>query len=201
MIHQPLADRRVYVVDDEAPLRSMIRRVLTGAGIYTEEFDSAEAFREGYSGRPIGCVLLDVRLPGMNGLDLLATIRQQPPANPVIILSGFADIEMAVTAVQAGAMEVLQKPFRSEKLFEAVDKGFRQISSLKLSGEVRRGLTPREREVLMASSDGAPTMTVSSRLNLSPRTVEMHRAAIVKKFDVRNMTEALLTAQKAGYIG
>jgi two-component system, LuxR family, response regulator FixJ len=192
----PLQDRRAYVVDDEAGMRTVIRRILTAAGIYTEEFESAEALLEGYSARPIGCVLLDVRLPGMSGLELLKQIRRQPPPNPIIILSGFADIAMAVEAVSSGALDVLQKPFRKQQLLDAVTKAYRAMPAIAAAGEEIVPLTPREREVLQACSDGAPTKVVAFRLGLSTRTVEMHRSTIVKKLGVLNMTQALLIAKE-----
>lgn len=199
MNQRSVTDRRAYVVDDDAALRATIRRILTPAGVYTEEFSSAEAFLQGYSGRPVGCVLLDVRLPGMSGLDLLTTIRSQPPANAFIILSGYADIPMTVTAVKAGAVEVLEKPFRNQRLIEAVAQALDKVGSHQ-SRSPSVPLTPREREVLVASSDGAPAKVVAFRLDLSPRTLEAHRATIVKKLGVRNMTQALLTAKESGYI-
>ncbi|HEX6376222.1 MAG TPA: response regulator [Allosphingosinicella sp.] len=192
-----MIDRRAYIVEDDSSLRNTIRRILTGSGIYTEEFGSAEAFLCGYGERPLGCVLLDMQLPGKSGLELLANIRPRAPANPVIILSGRLDIPTAVSAVRAGAMEVLEKPFRKERLLDTVDQAFRVISLINKSRTTDlTALTPREEEVLRAFSDASPTKVVAARLGLSARTVEMYRAVIVKKLGMKNMTQALLLAKE-----
>ena len=191
---------RTYIVDDDPGLRRTIARVLTRAGFDVEEFDSAEELLADYSKRPPGCILLDVRMPGMNGLDLLEVITTRPPANPVIMLSGHADVPSAVRAVKAGALDFLQKPFKQDQLLTAVARACQQIEKqVALSGDIE-ALTPREREVLQSFSDGAPNKVVAARLSLSPRTVEMHRARIFRKLDVSNLPQALFRARDARLI-
>ena len=172
--------RRAYIVEDDAALRRTMVRMLSGAGVESEEFETAEEFLADYSNRPIGCVLLDVRLPGMDGLERLEQTAELDPANPIIMVSGFGDIPSAVRAVKMGALDFVQKPFRKEQLLDVLDK--------------------RERDVLAAFADGAPNKVVAHRLELSPRTVEMHRARIFKKLGVRNLPQALLRARTAGLI-
>lgn len=201
VIATAVPDRRAYVVEDNAALRGTLRRILTSAGIYAQEFESAESFLEGYGGRPLGCVLLDVRLPGMSGLDLLPLLRRQAPPNPVIVMSGHADIPLAVAAIRTGAIEVLEKPFRKQRLLEAVDQAFQVIASTQRSlPAALESLTSRERQVLLAFAGGDPTKLVAAKLNLSPRTIEMYRTGIVKKLGVRNMTQAVLRAKECGYV-
>ena len=200
-MHQRILDRRAYIVDDDEKLRTMIRRILTSDGVYSEEFESAEAILDGYSDRPLGCVLLDVRLPGMSGLDLLLELEKKFPPNPVIVVSGYADLPMAVAAVKSGALNILQKPFQKQELLSAVHNAFELIQSKQSTDTTWiQILSPKEKDVLLAFGDGAPNKVVADRLNLSLRTVEMHRANIVKKMNVVNMTQALLKAKETGYI-
>lgn len=188
----------VYIVEDDAALRRTIRRMLAHLDASVEEFDSAEAFLVHYSDRPIGCVLLDMRLPGMSGLDLLERASGLRPANPVIMLSGFGDVPSAVRAVKMGALDFLQKPFSREQLLNVVEKA---LITIRADAERRmnfEALTQREREVLKSFSSGAPNKIVAFELGLSPRTVEMHRARIFKKLAVTNLAQALLRARDAG---
>ena len=192
-------DRRVYMVEDDEALRRTIRRVLTDAGIYTEEFESGEALLEGYSGRPLGVILLDMRLPGIGGLELLERLESLSPANPVIMISGHGDIPSAVRAVKGGAIDFLQKPFRKDELIKAVQNAFEQIEAVG-SADAFEALTPREKEVLRAFADGTSNKVAAARLNLSSRTVEMHRSRIIRKFGATNLTQAILRARDMGLI-
>lgn len=195
-----MAERRLYIVDDDAALRTMIRRMLSDSAVEVEEFGSAEKFLAGYSERPRGCILLDLRLPGMDGLEVLEHIADLSPANPVIMLSGYADVPSAVRAVQKGAVDFLQKPFQKERLLDVVGKGFEKLEAAAVEDRDFGSLTPREREILIAFSDGAPNKIVAAKLGLSPRTVEMHRARIFRKLGVTNLAQALLRARAAGVI-
>lgn len=192
-----MASRRVYIVDDDPALRRMIRRILADIGVECEEFASAEAFLPDYFQRPAGCVLLDVQLPGMDGLELLDQISSLDPANTIIMLSGFADIPSAVRAVKTGAIDFLQKPFRKANLLHVVERALAGIETQQARVEEIEALTPREREVLQAFSDGAQNKVVAHRLALSPRTVEMHRARIFNKLGVSNLSQALFRAREA----
>ena len=194
-----MLDRRGYVVEDDEALRRTIRRALTDAGIYTVEFDSAEALLEGYSERPLGVILLDMRLPGMSGLELLDRLENLLPANPVVMISGYGDIPSAVRAVRQGALDFLQKPFRKDELISVIQGAFARIEAVESAGAFE-SLTAREKEVLLAFADGTSNKVVASRLNLSSRTVEMHRSRIIRKFGVANLTQALLRARDMGLI-
>ena len=117
-------DRRAYIVDDDAALRSTMVRILMGSGLIAEEFDSAESFLHNLSERPAGCILLDVTLPGISGIQLLHRIRSQAVSHQVIMVSGCGDIALAVEAVKAGALDFVQKPFRADQLRHVVEKAF-----------------------------------------------------------------------------
>lgn len=196
-----LIDRRAYVIDDNDELRRTVSRMLTGAGIYTETFDSSEAFLEKFADLPLGCILLDVRLPGLNGLELLQRLKREGLPHPVIMMSGHGDIPTAVEAVKGGARDFVQKPFRKDELLAVVGLAFEAITSLARSGAHRiELLTPREKNILAAFAHGIPNKIVANNLGLSTRTVEMHRANIVKKLKVDNLTQALFLAKESGFI-
>jgi len=196
----PMGSRHAYIVEDDPALRRIIARMLNDVGTLTEEFGSAEAFLEGYSNRPMGCVLLDVRLPGIDGLELLETIANLAPPNPIVMISGFGDIPSAVRAVKMGALDFLQKPFGKDRLLGVVEKAFERIEATTRTDREFERLTPREREVLIAFHGGAPNKIVAAKLGLSPRTVEMHRARLFQKLGVTNLAQALMRARDAGLI-
>ena len=187
-----MADRRVYVVDDDSALRLLVRRMLADSGAHVEEFGSAEEFLSGYSERPIGCVLLDVRLPGIGGLQVLERVSRSRPANPIIMVSGFGDIPSAVKAVKSGALDFVQKPFQKAQLLDVVNRAFDTIANSVARDQELESLTSRERDVLKALRSGAANKIVAAELGLSPRTVEMHRSRIFKKLGVSNLAQALL---------
>jgi len=191
----------VYIVDDDAGLRAIVRGMLRDPSVRFEEFESAESFLTGYSDRPSGCVLLDVRLPGMNGLEVLERISVLQPPNAIIMLSGFGDIPSAVRAVKMGAADFVQKPFRKDQLVEVVRKAFESVEAMAKTSRQMEALTPREREVLIAFREGEQNKVVAARLGLSPRTVEMYRARLFAKLGVSNLPQALLKAREAGLIG
>ena len=196
-----LTDRRAYIVDDEQALRSLIRRILVPAGILTEEFSSAEEFLSSKQTRPLGCILLDVRLPGMSGMGLLEQLLRDEVRHPVIMISGHGDISLAVGAIKSGALDFVEKPFRNHKLLETVRSAFGIVATM---SEARfkkiELLSPRERAVLKAFVDRSTDKVVGRALDLSPRTIEATRASIIKKLDVRSFTQALFLAKDAGIL-
>jgi len=181
-------------------LRAVMKGMLGNGSVKFEEFDSAESFLEGYSNRPAGCVLLDVRLPGMNGLEVLERISALPPRNAIIMVSGFGDIPSAVRAVKMGAADFVQKPFRKEQLLNHVEKAFESVEATAQQCRELKALTPREREVLVAFREGEQNKVIAARLGLSPRTVEMYRARLFAKLGVTNLSQALRKAKEAGLI-
>jgi two-component system response regulator FixJ len=178
-----------------------MRAMLADPSVEIEDFESAETFLSNYSARPAGCVLLDVKLPGMNGLEVLERISVLAPRNAIIMVSGFGDIPSAVRAVKMGAADFVQKPFRKEQLVTVVTKAFEAIEDIMRQGRDIEALTPREREVLISFREGEQNKVVAARLGLSPRTVEMYRARLFTKLGVTNLSQALLRAKAAGLIG
>ena len=193
--------RYIYVVDDDPGLRAVMRAMLEDPSVKVEEFESAEMFLDGYSSRPAGCVLLDVKLPGISGLQVLERISGLAPRNAIVMVSGFGDIPSAVRAVKMGAVDFVQKPFRKEQLRAVVAKSFEAVEDILRQGRDLEALTPREREVLVAFREGEQNKVVAARLGLSPRTVEMYRARMFAKLGVTNLSQAILRAKEAGLIG
>lgn len=190
--------RYAYIVEDDGALRKLVRRILAEEDAEIAEFSSAEEFLEGYTRRPIGCVLLDLRLPGMSGLELLQQMVNLKPANSVVIMSAYGDVPSAVMAIQHGAIDFVQKPFRKNDLLKVVRRAFAKVEEVTLTCEHLDALTPREREVLNAFRLGEQNKVVAARLGLSPRTVEMHRARIFRKLGVANLSQALLRIRDSG---
>jgi two-component system response regulator FixJ len=189
------------VIDDEPAIRTLIRRILTPVGVLTDEFDSAEAFLSDLQGRSMGCILLDLNLPGISGLEMLQRLRSEGVPDPVIMISGQAEIPLALDALRAGALDFIAKPFEKEKLLRSVGGAFEAVRKLEAAGAGNlKLLSAREREVLKVLEDGSSNKVVARALGLSTRTVENHRANIVRKLGVENLTQALFLAKDAGVL-
>lgn len=195
------ACRRAYIVDDEPRLRALVRQALSGAAIEVEEFASSESFLAGHQRRGPGCIIVDIGLPGISGLDMLEMIARDGAANPAVVLSGNGNVPSAVRAGRLGVVDFIEKPFRVAALIAAVEKALEQIRTAEAapSGALS-SLTPRERQVLRAFADGAANKAVAFSLGLSVRTVEFYRANIVRKLGVRNLTQALFLARDGGLL-
>lgn len=193
--------RRAYVIDDEPLTRDMVQRLLTDAGIVAIGFDSCESFLERHPNRPAGCIILDLCLPGMGGLELLETISAERAAFPVIVLSGTGNVPTAMRAGQLGVIEFVEKPFRMEQLLAATEKAFELLRTRELSGVgALHRLTAREKELLVSFGDGAANKVVAHNLGLSVRTVEVYRANMMRKLGVRSLTQAVLIAKEGGFL-
>lgn len=201
-----MSDKRmVHVVDDDEALRRSASFLLKTSGYAVTAWPSGVAFlREARHAEP-GCVLLDVRMPEMDGLEVQATMIERGIAMPVIILTGHGDIGMAVAAMKVGAVDFLEKPFEKAGLIEALTEGFRRLDGLDAdqdraqeAGVRIAGLTPREQDVLNGLARGLPNKTIAYDLEISPRTVEVHRANMMTKLGVRSLSDALRLAFAAG---
>jgi two-component system response regulator FixJ len=189
--------RRAYVIDDETLTRAMVQQLLTEAGFTVLAFDSCESFLERHAHRRPGCIILDLSLPGMGGLELLETIGADSAAFPVIVLSGTGSVPSAMRAGQLGVIEFIEKPFRIDRLLAAAQGACELLRSRELSGVgALHSLTPREKQLLISLGDGAPNKVVAHNLGLSVRTVEVYRANMIRKLGVRSLTQAVLIARE-----
>ncbi len=197
MTSKPVTDTPiVYIVDDNEGVRETIKSLFESVDQAVEAFASARAFLDSYPVGQPGCLIADVRMPEMSGLELHEEMRRRSIDLPVIIITGFGDVEMAVNAMKAGAADFISKPYKEQELLDRVQKAIsRSLEARRADGreqEVRERLarlTPREREVLDLVVAGEPNKRIAHRLSLSEKTVEFHRANIMKKLEARSVAE------------
>jgi len=195
----------VHVVDDEESIRRSLDFLLRAAGFLVEKWEDGESFLQGANPANPGCVLLDVRMPGMDGLQVQAEMAARGYNFPVVVLTGHGDIATAVRAMREGAIDFLEKPFNRERLLQALEFGFAQLGDREASRKREQWaktqtalLTAREREVLEGLACGYPNKTIAYDLGISSRTVEVYRANVMTKFEVSNFADALRIAFAAG---
>ncbi|NIJ63235.1 two-component system response regulator FixJ [Sphingomonas leidyi] len=189
--------RLVHIVDDEDSVRNSIGFMLRTTGYAVRLWPSGTAFlRELRSVEP-GCVLLDIRMPEIDGLQVQQLLNERGAAMPVIVLTGHGDVAVAVKAMRAGAVDFLEKPFEADRLLNAIDKAFERMresnggSRTDAARTQLANLSAREREVLEGLAAGFPNKTIAYDLGISPRTVEVHRANLMQKLGARSLSEAL----------
>jgi two-component system response regulator FixJ len=179
--------------------------MLKTSGFAVESWASGTAFLKEVRHAATGCILLDVRMPEMDGLEVQQELNERGVAMPVIVLTGHGDISIAVRAMKAGAVDFIEKPFEKAVLLDAIDAAFARLED-KEGRSTRAGdavvavaaLTPRERDVLDGLAQGLPNKTIAYDLGISPRTVEVHRANLMTKLAVRSLSDALRIAFAAG---
>lgn len=204
-----MADRRlVHLVDDEESVRRSVGFLLKSSGYAVQSWVSGTLFLKDIHHLATGCVLLDVRMPGMDGLEVQAAMAARGVTMPVIILTGHGDVSVAVQAMKAGAADFIEKPFDRDAFLNAIDAAFDRLEGAdKDRGYVARAsvqvaaLTPREQEVLRGLANGLPNKTIAYDLGISARTVEVHRANLMMKLGVSNFSDALRIAFAAGMGG
>ena len=188
----------VYVVDDDAALRDSLRWLLESAGHRVAACASAEAFLATYAAEQGGCLLLDIRMPGMSGLELQDELRRRGHAIPIVFITGHGDVPMAVNAVKKGAFEFVEKPFNAQALLVLIDH------ALDINAEARRAaarfgrLTKREREVMDCIVAGKRNQDIAAELSISIKTVEAHRAGVMRKMRVDSLAGLVKLVQSAG---
>lgn len=199
------AERIVHIVDDDEAIRTSVGFLLRTNGCTVKAHASGSAFLAEATRELRGCALLDIRMPELDGLEVQRLLSERGVAIPVIMLTGHGDVELAVRAIKAGAIEFLEKPFQKAALLAAIDEAFRRIEDadrvhLDAADAVVRlaALTPREGDVLRGIVKGQPNKITAFELGISTRTVEAHRAALMTKLHARSLSDVLRIAFAAG---
>lgn len=195
----------IFVVDDDEAVRNALRFLLRSVGLNAGLFASAAEFLKSYQPDEPGCLVLDVRMPGMSGLELQQQLNLRGAMIPVIFMTGHGDVPMAVEAMQHGAFDFLQKPFRDQDLIDRIQRALAVDQKNRLALQARdrvrerlQSLTPREREVLGLMMLGKPNKVMAADLNLSQRTVEIHRARVMEKTEASSLAQLVRMVMDSG---
>lgn len=195
----------IFVVDDDSAVRDSLKLLLRSVGQAVETFGSGQEFLDGYNDDRAGCLVLDIRMPGMSGLELQQKLNERHSILPIIFITGHGDVPMAVEAMQAGAVDFIQKPFRDQDLIDrinqALEKDNNNRAALGERNDIRRRLetlTPREREVLDLVVHGKANKVIAGDLKLSQRTVEIHRARVMEKMQASSLAHLVRMVLEVG---
>lgn len=184
----------VFVVDDDPSMRDSMRWLIESVGLKVEAYANADSFMEQFTGDVPGCLVLDVRMPGTSGMELLDNLKGRGVQLPIIMISGHGDVPMAVQALKRGAMDFLEKPFRDQELLEQIAKAIEVDQARRKKAESVAGirtrldkLTPREREVMELVVAGYANKQVAAKLGLSEKTIEVHRSRVMSKMRAKTL--------------
>lgn len=199
------SDVAVFVVDDDPSVRTALARLIKSVGLEVETFASAQEFLAHDHPDKLGCLVLDIRMPGLSGLDLQDELAAAGLDMPIIFITGHGSIPMSVRAMKAGAVDFLEKPFEDQALLDAVHKAINQDRQARLKqAETRKiqqrvgSLTPREREVLALVVTGMLNKQIAYELGMSEKTVKVHRARVMQKMQADSLADLVRLAEKVG---
>ncbi len=191
-----MSEPTVFIVDDDLAVARSLRWLIESVRLKVETFASAQAFLDGYDAAKPGCLVLDVRMPGMSGIELQERLTAQRIRVPIIFITGHGDVQMAVRAVQAGAFDFIEKPFNDQDLLDRMQRAISFDSERRGRDSLRAqlsalvaSLTPREREVMDLVVAGMSNKAVANTLGLSAKTVEVHRAKVMEKMNARSVSD------------
>ncbi len=194
----------VYIVDDDEAVRDSLTLLLKAVGLTGQTFSSAAEFLNHYDLEQHGCLVADIRMPGMSGLDLQDELNRRGAKIPLIFITGHGDVPMAVDAMKSGALDFIEKPFRDQDLLDRVHQALtrdkeRRIENLKTLAIRKRlaTLTPRETEVMECVVQGQANKVIAMDLGVSQRTVEIHRARVMEKMAVRSVAKLVRVVEAA----
>lgn len=186
----------VYIVDDDQAIRHAMEMLMRSVGLKHEIYHSGDEFLENYNSEQHGCLVLDIRMPGLGGLELQERLIDRKSALPVIFVTGHGDVPMAVEAMQKGAVDFIQKPFRDQELLDRIQSALETDREERSAREEHASvaqrvdtLTKREREVMDLVAAGKPNKVIAYELGVSQRTVEIHRARVMEKMQARSLAD------------
>jgi FixJ family two-component response regulator len=195
----------VFIVDDDAGVRDSLAMLLELKGFHTRTFAAADAFLAEYRPEWPGCLVLDLRMPGMSGLELQQELARRGSLLPVVVLTGHGDVNSARRALRAHAIDFLTKPFKEADLLSAIEQGFAiererlaQTRAVAAGQALVATLTAREREVAALLATGAQNLVIARQLSISPRTVEIHKARCMEKLGARTLADLVRIADRTG---
>lgn len=195
----------VFVVDDDAAVRDSLSWLIKSVGLNVETFGSAQEFLNACTPNRAGCLVLDVRMPGMSGLDLQEKLAGQRIFLPVIIITGHGDVPMAVRTVKSGAFDFIEKPFNDQVLLDRIQQALEKDAEQRIHqaehDEISRRinkLTPREKEVMDMVVGGNPNKIIASELGISCRTVEIHRGRVMEKMQANSLSDLMRIGLMSG---
>ena len=191
-------DPTVFIVDDDDEVRSALALLMESVGMPTETFESALVFIQQFNPQRSGCLVLDVRMKGMSGLDLQEHLSKEAIYPPIIVITGHGDVPMAVRAVKAGAIDFIEKPFNDQVLLDSIHRAIEQdaqrrgkaMQLAEIESRLER-LTPREREILNQVVSGKRNKTIAFDLDISQSTVEAHRSKVMEKMQARSLSDLM----------
>lgn len=199
-----MADRgKVYVIDDDEAVRDSLDFLLGSAGFQVAPFESAHHFLDKLSGIDFGCVVSDIRMPGIDGIELLKRLKANHSVLPVVIMTGHGDVPLAVEAMKLGAVDFLEKPFEDDRLIGMIDVALRQAESvakneaatLEIASRIAT-LSPRERQVMKGLVAGLSNKLIAREYAISPRTIEVYRANVMTKMQAGSLSELVRLAMR-----
>ncbi|SFP00124.1 two component transcriptional regulator, LuxR family [Bradyrhizobium sp. Ghvi] len=197
----------IYVIDDDAAMRDSLNFLLDSAGFGVTLFDDAQAFLEALPGLAFGCVVSDVRMPGLDGIELLKRMKAQQSPFPILIMTGHGDVPLAVEAMKLGAVDFLEKPFEDDRLTAMIEQAIRQAEPAAKNEAVAHdiaarvaSLSPRERQVMEGLIAGLSNKLIAREYDISPRTIEVYRANVMTKMQANSLSELVRLAMRAGML-
>jgi two-component system response regulator FixJ len=197
----------IFIVDDDVAVRDSLEILLQSAGHAVRSFASGQEFLDVVSSLGPGCLIVDVRMPGMDGFELQRRLGERQLSIPVIVITGHGDVPMAVRAIRGGAVDFIEKPFSERAIFDSIRLALSRLAAHEADSRTTADpailrrlalLSPREREVLDGLVEGLPNKTIAYDLKISPRTVEIHRARVMDKMQARSLSELVRLALAAG---
>jgi two-component system response regulator FixJ len=195
MVENPV----VHIVDDDEAVRQSLAFMLSSAGLAVRLYDSAKAFLDGLDVIQCGCLITDVRMPEMTGIELLHCLKERAPCLPAIVITGHGDVPLAVEAMKAGAVDFIEKPFDEQAILDAVKAALERTEGVP-DGDFAavttrlHSLSERERQVLEGLVAGQPNKVIAAALGISPRTVEVYRANLMAKMEAKTLSELIRMA-------
>jgi two-component system response regulator FixJ len=198
---------KVFVIDDDEAMRDSLEFLLSTADFDVTLFESAQHFLDALAGIDFGCVVSDVRMPGIDGIELLKRLKASHSALPVVIMTGHGDVPLAVEAMKLGSVDFLEKPFEDDRLIGMIEAAFKQAEAgaqnVAITAEISERiatLSPRERQVMDGLIAGLSNKTIAREYDISPRTIEVYRANVMTKMQAGSLSELVRLAIRAGVL-